>query len=75
MLSPFGNTLPNCRLKAISASKVAKSSISEISSIEDKTSSVNFVDSFPEGEAKKGKPINKAINFKIKNNKQKEMFL
>ena len=52
MLSPFGHTLPNCRLKAISASKVAKSSISEISSIEDKTSSVNFVDSFPKGEAK-----------------------
>ena len=61
MLSPFGNTLPNCRLKAISASKVAKSSISEVLPIEDKTSSVNFVDSFPEGEAKKGKPLDEAI--------------
>ena len=31
---------------------MAKSSISEVLPIEDKTSSVNFVDSFPEGEAK-----------------------
>ncbi len=69
MLSPFGNTLPNCRLKAISASKVAKSSVSEVLPIEDKTSSVNFVDSFPEGEAKKGKPRNKAKKFKLKNKK------
>ena len=31
---------------------MAKSSVSEVLPIEDKTSSVNFVDSFPEGEAK-----------------------
>ena len=41
--------------------KVAKSSISEVLPIEDKTSSVNFVDSFPKGEAKKGKPLDEAI--------------